>query len=128
MAIRKSLVERHALLKEHFQAGVIGLTHDGLVAMREPGRLAQDLRATIDRLVTEENKDRSTMYREIARANGRPDWESQFQFVFAERWLNRAPADWYHRDAGGQWTKILSGGAKDGPPEKALPVAPAPGK
>lgn len=127
MAIRKSLAERHAILKEHFQAGVIGLTHDGLIAMREAAGLAHDMRARLERLVAEENKDRGTMYREIARANGRPDWESQFQNVFAERWISRAPIGWYYRDSGGRWIKKLPSAANGGTPEIAASVAPYPG-
>ncbi|MBL0124753.1 MAG: YdbL family protein [Betaproteobacteria bacterium] len=127
MAIRKSLAERHAILKEHFQAGVIGLTHDGLIAMREAAGLAPDMRATLERLVAEDNKDRGTLYREIARANGRPDWESQFQNVFAERWIRRAPSGWYYRDSGGRWIKKLPSAANDGVPENTASVAPYPG-
>lgn len=127
MAIRKSLAERQVLLKEQFQAGVIGLTHDGLIAMREAAGLAPDMRATLERLVAEDNKDRGTLYREIARANGRPDWESQFQNVFAERWIRRAPSGWYYRDSGGRWIKKLPSAANDGVPENTASVAPYPG-
>ncbi len=127
MAIRKSLAERHAILKEHFQAGVIGLTHDGLIAMREASGLVQDMRTRLERLVREDNKDRVTLYREIARANGRPDWESQFQYVFAARWISRAPTGWYYRDSGGHWIKKLPGAANSDAPQRVTPVAPFPG-
>jgi uncharacterized protein YdbL (DUF1318 family) len=125
--IRTSLVERYAALKEHFQTGVIGFTHDGLIAMREPGGLAAEMRARVERLVAEDNKDRGAMYREIARANGRPDWEAQFQYVFAERWISRAPVGWYYRDSSGQWVKKLFRGANGNAPANALVVAPFPG-
>ena len=103
MSIRKSLADRYLVLKEHFQAGAIGFTHDGMIALREPGSIPQDVRARVELLVVEENKDRSTLYREIARANGRPDWESQFRAVFAACWIQRAPVGWYYREAGGHW-------------------------
>lgn len=103
MSIRKSIADRYLILKEHFQAGAIGFTHDGLIALREPGSIPQDVRARVELLVVEENKDRSTLYREIARANGRPDWESQFRAVFAARWIHRAPVGWYYREADGRW-------------------------
>ena len=115
MAIRMGLAERYAVLKEHLQTGVIGFTHDGLIAMRDAGSLPRETRTKVELLVAEDNKDRSTMYREIARANGRPDWESQFQAVFAERLIRRVPVGWYYRDAGGQWVKQLSQDAKDTP-------------
>ena len=125
MAIRKSLVERHALLKGHFEAGVIGFTHDGLIAMREPGKLAREIRARIELLVVEDNRDRGTLYREIARANGRPDWESQLQSVFAARWISRAPVGWYYRNGSGPWIKKTPHDANDEAPAKTL--VPFPG-
>ncbi len=111
MAIRKSLGERHALLKEYFHAGVVGFTHEGLIAIREPGALVQEVRSRVELLVVEENKDLGTLYREIVRANGRPDWEPQFKQVFAERWISRTPAGWYYRDESGTWLKKSAPGA-----------------
>ena len=105
MAIRKSLAERHVTLKVHFEAGVIGFTYDGLVAMREPGRLAPDVRSKLELLVAEDNKDRGTMYREIARANNHPEWEAQIKATFGERWISRASSGWYYQNAQGQWVK-----------------------
>jgi uncharacterized protein YdbL (DUF1318 family) len=112
MSIRKSLAERHLILKEHFQSGAIGFSHDGLIAVREPGSLTQDTRHRVELLVVEDNRDRDTLYREIARANGRPDWELQFKAVFAARWIDRAPVGWYHREADGRWLKKLSPSSK----------------
>jgi uncharacterized protein YdbL (DUF1318 family) len=105
MAIRKSLADRYVVLKAHFQEGVIGFTHDGLIAMREAGQLSPEIRVRVEQLVMDDNKDRATMYREIARANGRPDWESKIQNVFAARWFGRAPVGWYYRDSSGHWLK-----------------------
>ncbi len=105
LVIKKSLAERHIWLAEHFQAGAIGLTDDGLVALREAGNLAKDVRARLESLVADDNKDRSTLYREIARANGRPDWENNWRSVFAQRWISRAPSGWYFRESGGRWVK-----------------------
>ncbi|MEO8102608.1 MAG: YdbL family protein [Betaproteobacteria bacterium] len=130
MAIRKSLAQRHTLLKEHFEAGVIGLTHDGWIALREPASVAADVRARVELLVEEDNKDRGTLYRELARANGRPDWEYKFQSTFAARWIDRAPVGWYYRESGGQWVR-KSGrdatGVPDGASAAASGAAPFPG-
>jgi hypothetical protein len=77
-AIAKSLSLRYSLLTEHFESGQIGFTHDGLIALREPGALPQAMRAALELLVSEDNKDRGTMYREIA--HQRPaDWESNLR-------------------------------------------------
>ena len=105
VAIRQSLAVRYLQLKTHFQQGVIGYTQDGLIALRESASLAKEQRAELERLISEENKDRGTMYREIARANNRPDWEGRFRSVFAERWISRAPVGWYYRNSSGTWIK-----------------------
>ena len=105
VAIRQSLAVRYLQLKIHFQQGVIGYTQDGLIALRESASLAKEQRAELERLISEENKDRGVMYREIARANNRPDWEDRFRSVFAERWISRAPVGWYYRNSSGTWIK-----------------------
>ena len=114
LIIRQNLAERHELLKAHYQAGAIGPTHNGLVAVRDIGILPAAIRINIVRLVAEDNKDRGTMFREIARANGRPDWESRFQSIFGTRWVNRAPADWYVLDSRGDWVQKKSLSAENG--------------
>ncbi len=103
--IRQNLVERHTQFEPHYRAGAIGYTRNGFVAVRDPQLIPAETRVKIVGLVTEENKDRETMYREIARANGRADWESQLQSIFGTRWIMRAPLGWYIRDSYGQWMK-----------------------
>ena len=105
LIIRQNLANRHEEFSPHYQSGAIGLTEDGMVAVRDAGMIAADIREKMLRLVLDENKDRETMVREIVRANGRPDWETRLQFVFAARWIQRAPRGWYIRDGGGRWTK-----------------------
>ena len=101
--LRQNLMERHTQFEPHYWAGAIGYTNNGFVAVRDPGLIPAEARLKIAGLITEENKDRETMYREIARANGRPDWESQLQTIFGSRWIKRAPLGWYIRDSRGQW-------------------------
>lgn len=108
VAISKSLAFRYAQMKPYFQEGVIGFTHDGLIALREANELTKDLRAEVELFIAEDNKERRALYREIARANGHPDWESKFQFVFADRWIRRSPVGWYYRDSSGNWIKKIA--------------------
>lgn len=114
LIIRQNLAERHERLKAHYQAGAIGPTQSGMIAVRDIGIIAPAMRIDIVRLVAEDNKDRETMFREIARANGRPDWASQFQSIFGARWVNRAPADWYVLDSRGDWVQKKSLSAENG--------------
>ena len=48
-------------------------------------------RATVKRLVAEDNRDRDTLYAEIAKANGHPEWKNDIQQDFARRWVERGP-------------------------------------
>ena len=104
LIIRQNLASRHEEFSPHYQSGSIGLTEDGMIAVRDASGIAAEIRVNLLRLVMEENKDRETMYREIARANGRPDWETRLQFVFGARWIQHAPRGWYIRDGRGRWT------------------------
>jgi uncharacterized protein len=53
--------------------------------------------------VNEENADRKALYREIARANDRPDWEDNIRETFARVWVDEAPSGYWYQDAGGSW-------------------------
>jgi uncharacterized protein len=103
--IKKSIAGRLAVLKPRFESRSIGLTRDGLVAIMKPDNIHPTERRTVEILVEEDNKDRATLYREIARANGRPDWEADLKRTFGERWINRAPMGWMIEDAPGIWKK-----------------------
>lgn len=107
-AIKKSLAIRYLQLQPKFESGVIGFTADGLIALRDGSALNKEAIAEILLLIVEDNKERAALYREIARANGRPDWESQFRSAFAERWISRAPEGWYYRTSGGDWIKKVA--------------------
>ena len=105
MSLQKAMASRFLLLKPYLEAGVVGLTHDGAIALRDTAQIDVKTPLTLDALVVEENKDRATLYREIARANQRPEWESNLRATFGNRWINRMPAGWFHRSQGGQWIK-----------------------
>lgn len=99
----KSMANRFSRLKPHLDTGTIGLTHDGILALRDTTKIDVSTLLVLDELLIEENKDRSTLYREIARANGRPEWESDLRTTFGRRWISRMPQGWFHRDASGRW-------------------------
>ena len=105
MSLQKAMASRFLLLKPYLEAGIVGLTHDGAIALRDTAQIDVKTLLTLDGLIGEENKDRATLYREIARANQRPEWESNLRATFGNRWINRMPAGWFHRSQGGQWIK-----------------------
>jgi uncharacterized protein YdbL (DUF1318 family) len=105
-AVTASMQQRFGDLKKFFDAGVIGLTADGQVAVRDQNAIALADRAVVARLVTEDNRDRATLYAELAKANKHPEWEPDIRRTFARRWVERgAQAGWYYQDAGGKWVQ-----------------------
>lgn len=107
VVIKKSLAARFKLLKPHFDSGAVGLTHDGLIAVHDLQAIQVSETLKAEAIFAEENKDRASLYREIARANGRPDWESDLKTTFGERWISRAAPGWYYRDSAGKWIRKM---------------------
>lgn len=101
-ALSEKMKVRHEQLKDHYAAGVIGLTEDGLIAIRDAKEVALKDRGTLNGLVAEENKDRMALYAEIARANGHPEWQNDIQQTFAKRWMSNAASGWWYQQ-GGSW-------------------------
>jgi len=99
--IRASMKQRFALLQPHFNSGTIGLTPDGLVALRNVSGLPLAQRAKLNQLVAAENRDRNGLYKEIARANDHPEWETQIRSTFAGRWVKNAVTGWWYQESGG---------------------------
>ena len=105
VSLAKSIANRFVHLRPHLDAGVIGLTHDGNIALRDVARIDVKALLALDALILEENRDRATLYREIARANRRPEWESDLRATFGRRWLSRMPAGWFYLNDKGQWIR-----------------------
>jgi uncharacterized protein YdbL (DUF1318 family) len=105
-ALTASMQQRFSQLSHYFDTGVVGLTSDGMVEVRDQNAAALAERATVKRLVAEDNKDRSALYAEIARANGHAEWEADIRKTFARRWIERgAQPGWYYQDAAGAWQR-----------------------
>ena len=105
-AVTASMQQRFGQLKRYFDSGMIGLTTDGLVAVRDQNAVPLAERAVVTRLVTEDNRDRETLYSELAKANKHPEWEPDIRRTFARRWVERgAQGGWYYQDSGGKWVQ-----------------------
>ena len=91
--ITASMSRRHDRLKPYYESGAVGQTGDGLVAVRDAGAVPLKDRAEVNTLVQQENADRNALYREIALANGHPEWEADIRATFARRWAERAAAE-----------------------------------
>jgi uncharacterized protein YdbL (DUF1318 family) len=101
-AIRASLESRFASLKPFYENGSVGMTADGLITVRDLNAVPLRERKTVSSLVEAENRDRNALYKEIARANGHPEWESDIRSTFAQRWVANAPGGWWYQQ-GGAW-------------------------
>lgn len=99
--VKASLEARFDTLKPHFDSGAVGLTGDGLVAVRDSNAVPLAQRNVVKALVADENRDRLALYREIASANGQPQWAGQIQSVFAQRWVAKAQPGWWYQDSSG---------------------------
>lgn len=106
-AIKKleaAMKARHDQLAPFYGSGAVGLTADGLVAVRDPKLIDLKSRTLVNQVVAEENRDRSALYREIALANGHPEWEGEIRRTFARQWIERAQSGWYYQSGGG-WVR-----------------------
>lgn len=104
-ALQSSMQSRHAQLAGHYASGAVGLTRDGLVAVRDANAVPLKDRQGVNSLVAAENKDRNALYKEIAVANGHPEWESEVRDTFAQRWVQKAQSGWWYQNASGAWAK-----------------------
>lgn len=92
-------------LKDLLDAGAVGFTRDGMVALRDASLVPLAQRNQARQAVDAENRDRAAVYREIAKANGHPEWEQQIRGTFAREWVGQARSGWYYQDAAGNWTR-----------------------
>ncbi len=104
-SIRNSMQARYPQMEPLFASGAVGLTRDGMVALRDANAVPINQRAAANALVAQENQDRGALYREIARANGHPEWEGDIRNVFGQRWIDRAQPGWWYQDSSGAWKK-----------------------
>ena len=103
-AIKARMAQRQRQhLDALFDAGAIGFSSDGLVTVRDRSAVPLSERRTIESIVADENRDRKAVYREIAVANGHPEWEKEIQETFAREWVRNARKGWFYQDSNGAW-------------------------
>ncbi len=103
-AIQSRMAERfQGTLAPLFDAGALGFGNDGLVVLRDPTKVSLAQRTAVNQAVADENRDRNAVYREIAVANGHPEWETQIRQTFAKEWVAQARAGWWYQDSAGAW-------------------------
>lgn len=102
-AIQARMAQRFdSSLRAGFDAGALGFTEDGLITVRDPSKLELKDRVAVNAAVADDNRDRKAVYREVAVANGHPEWEGQIRDVFAKQWVASARPGWWYQ-TGGSW-------------------------
>lgn len=102
-----------ARMRDRFQSGLgalldsgaVGYTYRGDIAIRDPSKIPLAQRSQANRMVAADNADRATLYKQLAIANGHPEWEMRMREEFAKRWIAMARPGWYYQDASGNWQK-----------------------
>ncbi|MDQ7089748.1 MAG: YdbL family protein [Methylococcales bacterium] len=103
--VQASMKARFDTLKDFYEQGYVGITKEGLIAVKEASSIPLKSRNKVSKLVEAENTDRDTLYHAIADENGHPDWYQQIKTTFAKRWVSNAQAGWWYQNANEKWTK-----------------------
>jgi len=103
-AIKARMAQRQRqYLDSMFDAGAIGFSANGLITIRDRSAVSLSERRNLESVVADENRDRKAVYREIAVANGHPEWEKDIQETFAAEWVKNARGGWFYQDSSGAW-------------------------
>jgi uncharacterized protein YdbL (DUF1318 family) len=105
-SLKESLKARFSQLKGFYDAGRIGEANNGIVATRDMEGLGLKEKATLLRLVDEENKDRTSLYTEILKANNQgTEHIGEVEKIFARSWQKDSPQGWWIQTEKGEWIK-----------------------
>jgi uncharacterized protein len=105
-ALKDSIKSRSGSIKPFMDRGNVGLTRDGLLTVRTTDGLNLKERAEVQQLVEAENRDRESLYLEIAKANNfSKESVPKIKSIFAKSWAEQAQPGWWIQDAQGNWQR-----------------------
>jgi len=105
-ALKASMAARFPQLQPLYGKGAVGETNNGLVVVRDTGALSLKEKANVNRLVSEENRDRTALYAEIIKANNIDMGQlPEVQKIFANSWRGKSAPGWWIQQDNGQWAK-----------------------
>ncbi|MGH7855012.1 MAG: YdbL family protein [Candidatus Binatia bacterium] len=100
-ALKDSIKQRSDAIKPYMDRGNAGIAQDGLLAIRNTEGLSLKERAEIKQLVDAENRDRESLYAEIAKANNiAKESVPKIKSIFAKSWIDQARPGWWIQDQG----------------------------
>jgi len=103
--LRASMKSRASSLRPFYANGAVGLSANAGISIRDQAAIPLKQRNTVKKLVADENRDRSALYAEIARANNHPEWEADIRTTFARVWIEEVPAGTWYQNAAGAWAQ-----------------------
>lgn len=103
--LRASMREQIKQLKPLMESGILGMKADATLVVRDPSGVPIAERSKLTALIVANTRDKTALYREIARLNGHPEWETQIAETNARRLLARIPAGWWYQDDKGNWVQ-----------------------
>ena len=104
-ALKDSIKQRSEAIKPYMDRGNVGIAQDGLLTVRSTDGLSLKERAEITQLVQAENRDRESLYAEIAKANNiAKESIPKIKSIFAKSWIDQARSGWWIQDQG-NWRK-----------------------
>jgi len=105
-ALKDSIKNRSNSIKPFMYRGNVGIAKDGLLTVRTIEGLDLKERALVQQLVDAENRDRESLYLEIAKANNFPkESVPKIKSIFAKSWAEQAQSGWWIQDEQGNWKK-----------------------
>jgi uncharacterized protein YdbL (DUF1318 family) len=105
-ALKDSIKNRSNSIKPFMDRGNVGIAKDGLLTVRTTEGLDLKERALVQQLVDAENRDRESLYLEIAKANNFPkESVPKIKSIFAKSWVEQAQSGWWIQDEQGNWKK-----------------------
>ena len=102
--LKQQMKTRADQLKPYLDKAQVGITKDGMLAVRNLDGVPLRDQATVRRLVEAENSDRQALYQEIAKANNfGAERVPDISKIFAETWIEKAEKGWPVQKADGSW-------------------------
>jgi hypothetical protein len=102
---KHSIAQRSSRLIRFYEAGEIGLGHDGFIYLRDGVKLSLAKRQIAEKLIDLENTERKTLVFTIADGNGRRDAQPEVWDMMRSRWNQQWKSGWWLRDAEGKWSR-----------------------
>lgn len=105
VVVKHSLAQRTSRLIRFYEAGEIGLGHDGLIYQREGVQMSLAKRQIAGKLIDAENPERKALIQALADSNRRRDAEPEIWELMRQRWHKQWKSGWWLRDAQGKWSQ-----------------------